>query len=287
VEIQSNPTLESIILTKDKRGMSYLRPFLPPDYCQQAAQLAFDHCHCTLITTGFYITAYGAIETDGPPGAIAIGRALAALGSRVIYITDHYASNIMSHLCQDHADVVDFPITDDTTSRRFAEKLIDQCQPSLLISVERCGLSQDGRYLNCNGVDISPYTARIDLLFDGNIPSIGIGDGGNEIGMGNLFEVIHQIYGLPENPTVTRVTALIAASVSNWGGYGLVAGLSYLAGRDLLPDPDKEESLLQKLFSAGCYDGMQAVPTCGVDGYTPVENRQVLDTLRCWLSEQR
>jgi hypothetical protein len=286
VDIQSKPTLESIILTQDKRGMSYLRPFLPSDYCLQAAQLAFDHCGCIFITTGFYITAYGAVETDGPPGAIAIGRALAALGCQVIYITDRYASSMMNHLCQDHAEVIDFPIADDPTSRNFSEKIISQYQPSLLVSVERCGISQDGKYLNCNGADISPFTARIDLLFDSDIPSIGIGDGGNEIGMGNLFEVIRQTSGLPENPTVTHVTSLIAASVSNWGGYGLVAGLSYLAGRDLLPDPENEEHLLQELFAAGCYDGMQAVPTCGVDGYTLHENKQVLDALRRWLSEQ-
>ncbi len=48
-------------------------------------------------------------------------------------------------------------------------------------------------------------TARLDYLFEHGIPSVGIGDGGNEIGMGNLAEVI---------PGVDR---LVLASVSNWG----------------------------------------------------------------------
>jgi hypothetical protein len=33
-------------------------------------------------------------------------------------------------------------------------------------------------------------TARLDYLFDSGTPSVGIGDGGNEIGMGNLAEII-------------------------------------------------------------------------------------------------
>src|SRR5215470_17346221 len=40
-----------------------------------------------LITTGFSVGP-GLPETDGPPGAAALGRALRALGAQVIYITD-------------------------------------------------------------------------------------------------------------------------------------------------------------------------------------------------------
>ena len=50
------------------------------------------------------------------------------------------------------------------------------------------------------GRDITPQTARVDYLFDGGVPSVGIGDGGNEIGMGNLIDVIPSVDSLPDEP---------------------------------------------------------------------------------------
>jgi len=52
--------------------------------------------------------------------------------------------------------------------------------------------------------DVTAFTAKIDALFESSIPSIGIGDGGNEIGMGNLADVIPKCAGLPALPCVTR-----------------------------------------------------------------------------------
>ena len=60
-------TIEDIILQKDQRGISALRPFLPADFCTQAAQYVLDNPGTTLITTGFYILYGNAVETDGPP----------------------------------------------------------------------------------------------------------------------------------------------------------------------------------------------------------------------------
>ena len=84
-------------------------------------------------------------------------------------------------------------------------------------------------------VDITPHTARVDYLFESGIPSVAIGDGGNEIGMGNLVEVIPTVERLPKNPAVAKVDRLVIASVSNWGGYGLVAALSRLPEETFCP----------------------------------------------------
>ena len=73
-------TIEDIILRFDKRGMTPLRPHLPEDYCTRAARCILDAPGRALIGTGFYITRAGATETDGPPGAYFIGKALEALG---------------------------------------------------------------------------------------------------------------------------------------------------------------------------------------------------------------
>ena len=69
-------------------------------------------------------------------------------------------------------------------------------------------------------------------------------------------------------------------SVSNWGGYGLAAALSILAGKDLLPSREEEAGLIQRMVDRGAVDGKHMKPICGVDGYTLDENLDILDRLR-------
>ena len=69
-------SIEDIILDHDRRGVSALRPHSPPDFCDRAAGLILDNPGTAMIATGFYILSAGMVETDGPPGAIAIGDAL-------------------------------------------------------------------------------------------------------------------------------------------------------------------------------------------------------------------
>lgn len=281
------PTIEDIILSNDRRGMTHLRPHLPVDYCQQAGRLLWENHDRVLIVTGFYIDRIAAPETDGPPGALAVGRAVSMLGGHPVYVSDKYTAPLLETFREDGAEVITFPICDEAASRETAAGILARVQPSLLLSVERCGVTAHSRYLNCRGEDVSAFTARLDTLFHNDLPSIGIGDGGNEIGMGNLAAVIPNIPGLPVEPAMTATTQLIAASVSNWGAYGLVAALSALAGRDLLPEAAGEEELLRRLYDAGCYDGTCGQPVCGVDGFTLAENSQVIARLSEWLYEVR
>jgi len=128
-------------------------------------------------------------------------------------------------------------------------------------------------------VDITPHTARLDYLFEAGIPSVGIGDGGNEIGMGNLVEFIPLVETLPNDPAVTKVDRLIISSVSNWGGYGLVAALSRFAGRNLLPTIDGETKVIQKSVDMGAVDGTTGERKYYVDGFTTEENGELLARL--------
>ena len=271
-------TIEDVILDHDKRGMLALRPHMPADFCEQAARYVLDHPGHTIIVTGFYVIMAGKPETDGPPGAIAIGRALQALGRRVTYATDDFTAPVL-RAWADGADVVEFPIVGIEESQRHAARLLEELQPSLLISIERCGRNRDDLYLNMRARDITPQTARLDYLFDGGVPSVGIGDGGNEIGMGNLVDVIPSVDSLPDDPAISRVDRLIIASVSNWGGYGLVAALSRLTGGNLLPDPEAETHMVQGMIDAGAVDGTtgDAVPT--VDNFSMAENGVLLSRL--------
>ena len=271
-------TIEDIILDQDKRGMLALRPYLPIDYCSQAGQFIMDNPGGVIIVTGFYVVMAGKPETDGPPGAIAIGEALKGLGRAVTYVSDEYTTPVLRRYANG-SDVIDFPIDGIDASKQHAKDILEKVKPSLLISIERCGRTRDDKYLNMRYVDISPHTARLDYLFDSDVPSVGIGDGGNEIGMGNLAEVIPSVESLPDYPAVNQVDRLVIASVSNWGGYGLVAALSRISGKNLLPSVESETAMLHNMIEAGVVDGTtgDAVPT--VDNFSAEENGALLARL--------
>src|SRR5512147_567242 len=104
--------IENIVLSRDHRGISALRPYLPKDFCERAAALILDHPGTVLIATGFYVPAGCATETDGPPGAIAVGNALLELGYHVMYLTDAYTGPLIRELAAGQAPVLEFPMAD-------------------------------------------------------------------------------------------------------------------------------------------------------------------------------
>ena len=155
-------TIEDIILEHDKRGMLALRPHMAADFCTQAAHYIMNHPGHTVIVTGFYVIMAGKPETDGPPGAISIGRALQSLGRRVTYVTDSYTAPVLQQWA-DGAPVVEFPIAGVEDSKHHAAQMLEDLKPALLISIERCGRNRNDEYLNMRARDISPQTARLEL----------------------------------------------------------------------------------------------------------------------------
>lgn len=271
--------IEDIILDHDLRGISALRPHLAADFCTRAARYILDNPGDVLIATGFYILSAGKHETDGPPGAVAIGNALQALGRRACYVADRHTVPMLRGWLSDQAPVIDFPIADVLSSRRKAGEILERIRPAVVISIERCGRTSRDTYLNMRSMDITRHTARLDYFFDAGIPSVGIGDGGNEIGMGNLARVIPTLDKLPGDPAVTPVDRLIIASVSNWGGYGLVASLSCLVKRNLLPSIAEDRQLIQRMVDTGAVDGTSGDRKYCVDSFSLEENAGLLTRL--------
>lgn len=271
-------TIEDIILQNDQRGVSYLRPFLPADFCTETAKYILSHSGTTIITTGFYILYGKSVETDGPPGALAIGHALQSLGKKVVYVTDKYCMPIIQGLGVHPSNTVEFPITDKEQSIKFSEQLLEEINPALLLSIERCSPSSDGIYRNMKSMDVSDYTAKIDTMF-GYRPSVGIGDGGNEIGMGLLHEQILKYPELHPKPAYTACDRLVIASCSNWGAWGLIAALSNLTETNLLPTIEEETDRIDKCVELGVVDGFTGEVKPYVDGFPLKEYLSPLEQL--------
>jgi hypothetical protein len=127
------------------------------------------------------------------------------------------------------------------------------------------------------GRDITTRMSPAHRLFEagGRQPgwtTFGIGDGGNEVGMGKVpWDVIRR--NVPGGGLVAcRVPAdhLIVCGVSNWGAYGLAAGVRLLLGSPpdaVLFDVERERDLLRLMVEAGpLVDGVRGEPAVSVDG---------------------
>ena len=277
-------TVEDIILSSDQRGISLLRKYLQKEFCTKVAVTVLDNPGTVIITTGFYIRSAGYIETDGPPGAIAIGRALNKLDYRVVYVTDKYGMKALESIAEPSSIIYEFPILDSEASNILASNICNEFDPSIMIAVERCGINELGKYSNMHGQDITPYTAKIDCLFQNKITSIGIGDGGNEIGMGNLYAQVKDNSKLVRFPTTIEVDELVIASVSNWGAYGLIAAISLIKNQNLLVSVEEEIEIINTLVGLGVVDGMSGKPESFVDGFDLDSNSKILQNLHSFLN---
>ena len=266
--------IENIILEHDYRELSLLSNIMNNLYIKASAEMILENIDKgeIIISTGFFEIIPKTIETDGPPGAFSIGNAITELGGEVIYLIESHTKNFID---KDQKTIV-FPNTTKEKSVEFAKKIIKDYKPSALISIERCGITENDRYLNISRQDISHYNAYIDVLFNLHSNTIGIGDGGNEIGMGNLYEHLSSSDKYIDEPTISKTKHLIITTVSNWGGWGLVAALSLLADKNLLETSKEATDIMQEQLNLGAVDGANFKSELSVDGFDWETNKNIL-----------
>ena len=224
------------------------------------------------IVSGFYIPDANAGETDGPPGAKVLGEALVKLGVEVDYVTDEQNAPIFCALGIE-------PILD-------VEGYLDRAQPTHLVSIERVGRGSDGRYRNMRGVDITDVSAPLDEIFleasRRGLTTIGIGDGGNEIGMGKVFaDALDSIENAALMATVVATDFCIVAGVSNWGAFGLSGALSVLVGTDLLPTAAQVgDDFERAVRDGGAVDGVTHRREPTTDGQDLADSLRMLESIR-------
>jgi len=255
------------LLALDPGGRGVTRHAVPG--AALAAAHALRRARHVVIVTGFCVPP-GIPETDGPPGAAVLGRALRRLGATVHYVTDPSVRGAMAAAAtalEEPPDVDVYRATDDA-----ARTLLAREKPSHLIAIERPGRTASGEYLSARGESIASWNSPLDEIFvlggrRGHRPAvttIGVGDGGNEIGMGNIRARLARDGALMARlASSVRVDHLVVAGTSNWGAYGIVAALSRLAGKMLLHSPAQERKLIEACVDAGAVDGItrRAEPT--------------------------
>lgn len=263
--------IEDIILSHSLRGIDSVKNALPSGYCQRAAEMIIANPGTVLIGTGFPVGE--SFETDGPIGAIGLYRVLNQLGYDPMFVCAPPISRILTHTYTTY----EIPILDWEASLSMANTALDETAPSVIVAVERPGVSRDGRYYNMRGQDISDRVAKFDIFFRlSTCPTLAFGDGGNEIGMGNLIDALAH---LPIIPSVTTCDELVISTVSNWGVYGVIAAMSHILGRDLFSSFDPE-SILEYLVANGSVDGLTTRPEYSEDGFPIAVGLSIIDKLR-------
>lgn len=182
------------------------------------------------------------------------------------------------------ACILPFP-TEDKKAEVFANQLINKFNPAAVISIEKAGRGERGTYHNMRGHDYSPGRARVDYLIDKaremGVSTLAIGDGGNEIGMGNIKQAVEKF--VPHGKTiasVTKVDLLLTASVSNWGCYAICAALALKnKNAHFLHDASTEKRMLDTAILSGHVDGATGKAETTVDGFSLETNIAIIEML--------
>ena len=242
--------------------------------CRSIASLTRPHLE---IITGFFIPGGEppTFETDGPLGAVFLADALGRLGVSATLDAEFSLLPVLTGPLYADPEVMyllngGIPVTHT-------------------VWIERAGPGADGRCRTMRGRDISEHHEAWNRLAPETEPgvvTIGIGDGGNEIGMGKIpHDTV--VKNIPDGDLIhCRVPTdhLIVAGVSNWGAYALAAGVYVLRGVQPpagLFDPEREREILEVMVREGpLVDGVTGQQTATVDGLSWDEYAKPLALIR-------
>ncbi|WP_166826877.1 glutamate cyclase domain-containing protein [Thalassoroseus pseudoceratinae] len=259
------------------------------------------------IVTGYFVPRANppAAETDGPLGAAILARFFRDLGRKVDLITDPFCADAVRVAAEAYGLPRDIVRMFDTNSHGNLQFDDTATTPEWthLISIERSGpahtfesVSRDdedrqrfaelvpktawNRCHNMLGDVIDEWTPPLHQLFehvtqgDQRPTTIGVGDGGNEIGFGAVAwtDLIRRLPPASPPCIPCRISTdwTIVTGVSNWGGYAIASAVAVILNEvsRLQPfDRIHEQAALESLVRRGpAVDGVTARPDPTVDG---------------------
>ena len=273
-ELQISQQLETLLVRRNSRGMKEMQAALTPGYLGRAAEL-IRSARNVFIVTGFPVLQ--TFETDGPVGAIALYRALEQLQPKPQQLQANptlVCEAPLATVLQQSYQTIQLAFDENTNE---IKKRLQSHQPDLIIAIERPGAAIDGHYYNMRGDDISSRIVPIDAAIEQlHCPIIAIGDGGNELGMGHIYQALQQLDIIP---SATRCTELIVADVSNWGAFGLIAMLGWITHQDLL-NTLQPQDILHYLSQHGSIDGISLRNELTEDGLPASEGIALIAEMR-------
>lgn len=262
--------------------------------------------------TGFVLLPYRVPEMDGMVGTILMARALIeAFHAKPVIICPEECvkavikcGHTVGYQVYEDMDLVKemplcigvIPFTKDSSAAKAqAESVCETIMPDAMIAIEAPGANAVGKYHNAVGKDVTELEAKSDVLWnylrEKQVPSIAIGDLGNEIGMHNLSAHIKKyIPYTAKNEcacgcgggilAATEADYVITATCSDWGCYGLIAALAFLKKKiDILHGESLEEEVMKEASRNGMID-MTGSLRPGIDGFDMKMNAGIVSMMR-------
>jgi hypothetical protein len=236
-------------------------------------------------------------ENDGPIGTVVLARALTRIGHQVRILTDPVAAEPFRGLLRGIAldvPVLEIGLDDVALQDRLA------ADHDVVCAIERLGGNVNGILYGATGHSRAPFRANLDRLVrrarEAGKRTIGVGDGGNEIGFGNVRERL--MAELPEHAlcgvtpcgggvySAVETDVLLVANTSNMGAHAITAGLALLR-RDLslCHTAEDEHALAHVGVGLGLIDGGSGRLRPWCDGVPPAANAAVVEILRTIVSQ--
>ena len=224
----------------------------------------------SFILTGFCCLTSSS-ETDGPLGSSLLNSVLNNLGFNTYLLTDPFSEKVVKASSKSDKVII------ENSYESFLEKNKEN-DISFIVSCERPGRSLKNKdYRTMRAKIITHQNCNLDLLFPGenekkSYLTIGIGDGGNECGTGNIYREVQEKINFGHEICTDRFCdMLIMSGVSNWGALGLSASLVILNGEKknmeyFIDECYYQREMLQKMIDAGSYDGVSGKSELSVDG---------------------
>ena len=264
------------------------------------------------ILTGFVLLPHKVPEMDGMVSSMLLARALVlAFGAKPIIVcpedsvqaVKNCAAIVGLHIYEDVADVLELPMSmgvqrftkDVSRAGDEADALLAQGMPAAVISIEAPGANDVGVYHNAGGLDVSALEAKSVVLWEKlralGVPSVAIGDLGNEIGMGKIADHIRSFVPFTAHGecscgckggilAASTADSIITATCSDWGCYGLMAALAYLKKDMEILHHEEMESEVMRVAARNGFIDMTGSLLPGIDGFSTRMNVGIVSLMR-------
>lgn len=216
-------------------------------------------------------------ENDGPLGAVVVARALEQLGHHCTIFSEEAVVAGIKGI----GDCIGYKVDAQALSLEPCAQY-DQIANDydIFFSTEKQGMNSKGIPHTVSGTSRAGERCKVDLICNamrkqGKL-TIGVGDGGNEIGFGKIYKETCALIKDSDKCrcgcgggiiTVTATDLLYPVAISNWGCYAIVAALAICSGKkELALTPLEEHEMLKNSIKLELGDGGSGKYYYAVDG---------------------